>query len=242
MANHYFSFKQFTIQQAGAAMKVCTDSCLFGALLANLKNQAERVLDIGTGTGLLALMFAQMHPESQIDAIEIDTNAFKQAVANMEVSPWPTQFSPLNVDLNSFEPLNYGREGYDLIFANPPFFEQDLKTVDMAKNKARHSTDLNFPELVTKVAQLLKPEGLFGVLIPYQRRLDMQREAEDEGLCLAHEVYFRQTAQHGPFRSVQFYKKVRTEVSEPAEIIIREESQQYSLKFTKLLRPYYLYL
>lgn len=242
MANHYFSFKQFTVQQEGAAMKVCTDSCLFGAILANLKGQAGSVLDIGTGTGLLALMYAQQHPESQIDAIEIDTDAFKQAEENIKSSPWSAQLLPINEDIRSFEPLNYGRHGYDLIFSNPPFFEQDLKTVDMAKNKAWHSTELNFPELAAKTGKLLKPEGLFAVLIPYHRRLDMQREAETEGLCLSHEVYFRQTSHHAPFRAVQFYERAITKGSDPAEIIIREENQQYSLKFTQLLCPYYLYL
>lgn len=127
-------------------MKVATDSCLFGAVLASLPiNQKENssILDIGSGTGLLALMFAQKHPNALIDAVEIDTNAFHQLKENVEVSVWNDRIIPIHSDVKEYPFSNK----YDCIFSNPPFYENELSSLDNKKNLAHHGSGLLFEEL-----------------------------------------------------------------------------------------------
>lgn len=222
-------------------MKVCTDSCVFGALLPPLGAVNNRVLDIGCGTGLLALMYAQKYPFVHIDAIEIDHGAYLQALANIKASPWKPTIDVYEGDFKTFTPTDKEFEGYSLIFSNPPFFMGDLRTGDVAKNKALHSSDLTFNELIINAVELLREDGIFCVLLPYSRSLEMKVIAERNRLYPYREVLLRQTASHVPFRTIQFYCKEPVEIT-VEELIIRMEDQQYSLKFKELLQPYYLYL
>lgn len=133
MANSYFQFKEFTVRQERASMKVCTDACLFGAYAANqliFINPAE-CLDIGTGTGLLSLMLAQKIP-ANIDAVEIEYASYSQAKGNFEHSPWREQLNVFHTDINQFQ----SEKKYNCIISNPPFFEKDLKSEDEKKNAA----------------------------------------------------------------------------------------------------------
>src|SRR5262245_58656662 len=142
MPNSYFQFKQFVIHQEHCAMKVTTDGCLFGAWVAASKagNAAagKHVLDIGTGTGLLSLMYAQKHPHAQIDAIEIDEAAAQQAADNFAASPWQKRLQLIHSDIKDYRPSH----PYDTIISNPPFYENQLSSGNAKKNMAHHSSSI----------------------------------------------------------------------------------------------------
>ncbi|MEP6616520.1 MAG: methyltransferase, partial [Ginsengibacter sp.] len=139
-------------------MKVCTDACVFGGWLANkmtiIGRDSQNFLDIGTGTGLLSLMVAQKS-SVEIDAIEIEENAFVQARENFRSSPWSKVLHAIHGDVTTY-PF---RKKYDLIICNPPFYESDLRSPDDKKNQARHDESLRLDELVNVVSNLLNSDG-----------------------------------------------------------------------------------
>ncbi|SEA23310.1 tRNA1Val (adenine37-N6)-methyltransferase [Arachidicoccus rhizosphaerae] len=248
MGNDFFRFKQFEVWQQKAAMKVCTDACLFGAMLPTIARTqgaaGERIhaLDIGTGTGLLSLMYAQREPAAIIDALELDSMAFEQATENFQKSPWKERLRAIAGDFKQFKG---GQEGnsmaYDLIFSNPPFFKGDLKSVDDKRNLALHSTDLNFGELLTGVGSLLKADGIFAALIPYTRVSEFIKTAAEQNLFPYFHCRVANLPQKPFFRSVLLFCREFKEVRED-ELFIKDTNQEYSLKFKDLLHPYYLYL
>src|SRR5688572_28253839 len=156
MPNSYFKFKQFTVNRDRAAMKVTTDACLFGAWAARSARQSavgqsgspgiHHVLDIGTGTGLLSLMMAQQI-NAEIDAIELDEDAFEQAQQNMASSPWHDNLFVIQGDAKDMAYV-LGKE-YDIIVSNPPFYENELESPDLKKNRAHHSAGLSLDELLS---------------------------------------------------------------------------------------------
>lgn len=160
MPNDYFKFKQFTIHQENCAMKVGTDGVLLGAWI-NIGN-AQTILDIGTGTGLIALMMAQ-RSSSEIDAIEIDQDAAKQAYANFRGSPWSNR---LNIIHSSFQDYSINEKKYDLLVANPPYFLNSLKTPDLKRAIARHDHLLNRYDLIEGSFRLLNLKGRLAVILP----------------------------------------------------------------------------
>jgi len=248
MGNDFFRFKQFEVQQKKAAMKVCTDGCLFGALLpemepkGNLNERLVHVLDIGTGTGLLSLMYAQRVPDAEIEAIELDAMAFEQARENFMASPWRNRLKAIKGDFKEVRKIPGLQEGlYDLIFSNPPFFEGDLKSADDQRNRALHSTDLSFGELITGVASLLKDDGVFAVLIPFARSAEFIKIAEAYGLYPYRHYKVANMEQKPFFRSILLFCREAHENQEEA-LYIRDAKQEYSLKFKILLEPFYLYL
>lgn len=163
-----FHFKQFNIQQDQCAMKISTDAVLLGAWTPCFP-PTLRILDIGTGSGCIALMLAQRTADTTlIDAIEIDPAAARQAQQNAEQSPWASRINISNQALQTYKPLNPDKL-YDLIVCNPPYFENSLKSTRQRRNCARHTNDsLSFADLTHYAAALLHPQGLFCVILPTQ--------------------------------------------------------------------------
>lgn len=234
MANHYFKFKQFTVQQEKCAMKVCTDACLFGSLLPAVT--VGNALDIGAGTGLLSLMYAQNNTNIKIDAIEIDTDAFEQANENVSNCNWKHNISLYNTDIKIFEP----NKKYELIFSNPPFYSNDLKSSDSKKNMAMHSTQLNYTDLIKSVVRLLNSNGLFAVLLPFSAAATFNKIATEHYLHLTRVVRVKQTENHSHFRVIQIFSLLKTDCKEE-EITIKVNGE-YSIEFIQLLQPFYLNL
>ena len=148
----YFEFKQFTVHQEHAAMKVGTD----GALLGSLAATGKRILDIGTGTGLLSLMMAQRCPDAQITAIDVDENAIKDAQRNFSESPFEDRITLKQAPFQEFAKQEL--EKYDCIICNPPYFDESLESKDESRTRARHTSSLPFRDLIGGAYELLEDE------------------------------------------------------------------------------------
>ncbi|MES2880979.1 MAG: methyltransferase, partial [Bacteroidota bacterium] len=166
MSNTYFQFKQFTVQQNRCAMKVTTDGCFFGAWCAVQiqKTNAQHVLDIGAGSGLLSLMIAQKNL-IEITPVEIDEDAAAQAGENISASPWAERISIVAKDILT---TNFA-SSFDIIVSNPPFYENELPSEKETKNKAHHSYALTLKQLFSFAQKNLSPGGKFFVMLPYKR-------------------------------------------------------------------------
>lgn len=160
-----FTFKQFQVNQDRCAMKIGTDGVLLGTWTP-LINNPYNVLDIGAGTGILSLMLAQRSNAEQIDAIEIDEDAYEQCVENFEASPWGDKLFCFHAGLDEF--VDEPEDEYDLIISNPPFYTDDYKSDNSSRDLARFEDALPFEELIEAAALLLSDNGIFSVIIPYK--------------------------------------------------------------------------
>jgi tRNA1Val (adenine37-N6)-methyltransferase len=241
MANNWFQFKQFRIQQDACAMKVTTDACLFGAWLADkLKASATpmHALDIGTGTGLLSLMMAQQHANLYIDAVELEAAAATQAAENVFASNFAHQ---INVHHADFFDISFNKT-FDLIWSNPPFHQQQLKANHAAKNVAHHEDGMTIAQLLPKVVELLNPHGWLALLLPYYRQQEVLDAAAKHGLYATEICAVKQSNRHDCFRSMLLFGKQTTELPSQLLLHICDELPHYSQTFNQLLQPYYLKL
>ncbi|MFT4033124.1 MAG: methyltransferase [Siphonobacter sp.] len=235
LRNTFFRFKQFTIHQDQAAMKVCTDACVLGAW-ANV-TKAKRILDIGTGTGLLALMLAQRLPGAHIDAVEIDTASATQARQNVSESPFAEAITVIESSIQDFT-TDYP---YDLIISNPPFFQNSLRSPDNKRNRAAHDEQLSLGELAAVAQKLLAPRGTFTVLLPPYESGLLENECQKVNLFLTCQLTLRHSPKKTPFRLIRSYQKTSSNQSIEKEVLcIQDENGQYTPDFVTLLQAYYL--
>jgi tRNA1Val (adenine37-N6)-methyltransferase len=236
MSNSYFQFKHFTIHQDKCAMKVCTDSCLFGAFVANELQNKKSVLDIGSGTGLLSLMYAQKN-KSEIDAVEIDENAFNQSQENI----LSAKFESI-IKINHGSIIDFSKEAtYDLIICNPPFYKNSLKGEDEIRNKALHNDELTYEILFAKAKYLLKNDGVFALLIPFSLTKKCIDIASQNELFCNKSIAIKQSTTHNYFRSILFFSAANNEIAEQS-ISIKENQKAYTPEFVNLLKDFYLFL
>ncbi len=236
MSNSWFQFKQFTIHQDQCAMKVCTDACILGAWFADKAPAYARVLDIGSGTGLLMLMLAQKH-KGEIRGIEIDLDAFHQLKDNIEKSPWPHLLKVYPGDIRSFS----FPEKFDFIISNPPFYENDLAASSPTANLARHSKELTLSELLEAIDKNLSHNGSFGVLLPYHRTAWFEEQAADRhGFSLKEKLLIRQTPRHDFFRSILCFSRRKDNFTPTSELCIQDNAAAYTEDFIELMKDYYL--
>jgi tRNA1Val (adenine37-N6)-methyltransferase len=174
-----FKFKHFQIHQQHAALKVGTDSMLLGALCN--WNAPKRLLDIGTGTGVLALMCAQRFAFEEITCIELSKEACIDAQTNARHNPFSSRISIVNLPIQEYTP----GEQFDAIITNPPFFENSLKNQDEQKALARHTETLSFPELIRSISRLLTEDGKAWMIIPFDSRENLIQTAKDAGLFVS---------------------------------------------------------
>ena len=228
-------------------MKVTTDACLFGAWVANevesdpdsYREKTESVLDIGTGTGILSLMFAQKHPETNILAVEIDKDAELQAKENVDASPWKDCITVLEGDVKNYS----FPERFDLIISNPPFYERELRSETERKNIAYHSDNLTLQELLHTIKTGLSTDGNFFLLLPYKRNDEIKRIFKDHQMHISKILLVRQSVKHDYFRIlIKGSLNAGQQETEFDEMSIWDEKQQYTNEFVQLLKDYYLHL
>lgn len=221
-------------------MKVCTDSCLFGAYIADkiAKGiiQPERILDIGSGTGLLSLMIAQKS-NAIIDAVEIDENSFIETKENFSESPWNKQLQAFNANVKNWN----ASVKYDLIISNPPFFENDLKSENKNKNLAKHHDGLTLKELLQSIKTNLETDGNFAVLLPFHRIGYFKIITAENKFYLKDELLIKQTQAHSYFREILFFGTKPGQIISK-ELVIKDDTENYTEDFNFLLKDYYLKL
>jgi tRNA1Val (adenine37-N6)-methyltransferase len=233
----YFQFKQFTIQQARCALKVCTDACLFGAWTASRLKDEKEILDIGSGSGLLMLMMAQNSP-AWIDGIEIDVPSKEQSEENLEASSWNERLNVFQGDVRYFE----FEKKYDLIISNPPFFENDLASKSKEEQVAKHSSSLKLEQLMAVMNARVNTDGSISLLLPYHRLGELHKLTQYWGFWLEAGMSVRQTPKHSAFRWMGIYSRIQTPNPLIEELIIQDEKGVYTSRFSQYLSPYYLKL
>lgn len=217
-------------------MKVCTDSCLFGAYV-DVQN-AARILDVGTGTGLLSLMVAQ-RSDAFIDAVEINTEAAEQVQENFNSSPWNGRFSLKPVSLQEF--ATHNQQAYDVILSNPPFFLSSLKSGNVAKDTAKHTGELLFEAILSFATSHLTVEGKLYLLLPPWEARHFAGLAENSGLHLNKTLAVYTYTYGQCIRHIQTYSFTPgTSVSEQLIDIREADRVTYTPAFRELLKEYYL--
>ena len=215
-------------------MKVCTDACILGAYAD--PGTDGRLLDIGTGTGLLALMAAQRNPAARIDAVEIDEAAFLQAVENVNDSPFSDRVRVVHTRIQTFS-----AERYDRIFCKPPFYTNHLRSPDPSVNRALHNDELPFQELIDSTLRLLKPTGQFWVLLPPFEMERLFAIARKAGLQPFRQLTIRHHNLKPVFRTITGFVPDGSPHLQTHELsIFKPDGKTYTESFRQLLQPFYL--
>lgn len=216
-------------------MRVNTDGVLLGAW-ANA-HDANRILDIGTGTGVIALMLAQRNPNARIDAIEIDTQSAAEAKNNIAISPWANRIDVINCSFQSFaKALNHQ---YDLIVSNPPYFNQSLKSPDTNRNLSRHSDTLPYNELIDGIKKMLAPCGRFCGVFPYSEGNVFIAQAASQGLYCTHKVNVLSRPNRKVLRILIQLEANKANAVE-STLAIHNNDAGYSDDYIQLTREFYL--
>lgn len=235
MANDFFQFKQFTIHQQHCAMKVGTDGTLLGSW-ASAPAGACRILDVGTGTGLIALMMAQRFPEARVTGIDIDTDAVGQASENALESPFKERIMIREGDVTSMEDA----DGFDAIVCNPPFFDRSLTCPDQQRTEARHTVSLTYRQLMESAFRLLKDDGRLSAIIPSDCRSRLESEAHLVGFFISRICSIQTTPKKTPKRyMIEFRKQPVKEIDTECGII-ELLPQERSPWYQQLINDFYI--
>jgi tRNA1Val (adenine37-N6)-methyltransferase len=240
-----FKFKQFTVEQDRCAMKIGTDGVLLGAWVS-IKNNPFSILDIGAGTGIIALQLAQRSNAEMVDAIEIDENAYEQCVDNFENSPWGDRLFCYHASLEEF--VEEIEEKYDIIISNPPFYSPPLpsasppkeeKIISTSRELARFNDALPFDELIESVSQLLSDEGIFAVIIPRKEEENFIRMASGVNLFPNRICRVRGTETSEEKRSMlEFsFEKISPKIE---NLTIETSRHIYTEEYQNLVQDFYL--
>ncbi len=236
MSSNPFHFKQFTINQDQCAMKIGTDAVLLGAW-ASLGHHPNSILDIGAGTGVIALMLAQRSNEETIDAIEIDENAYEQCVGNFENSPWSDRLFCYHASLEEFtDEIDYK---YDLIISNPPFYSDTFKSENKQRDLARFNDAMPFHHLFESVSKLLSDEGTFSVIIPFKEEENFIELASNVNLFPNRITRVKGSPTSEIKRSLMEFSFNKNDLK-INELIIEVERHQYTQDYINLTEDFYL--
>lgn len=235
--NKYFQFKQFRIEQHHTAMKVNTDGVLLGAW-ANVKS-TETVLDIGTGTGLIALMIAQ-RCNAFITGIEIDEQAALEAAENAKKSPWTNRILVKYISFQQFTATHEGK--FDLVISNPPFFSNSVKNNNPRLSMARHNHKLPFSEMISGTLSLLAPGGRLAVILPVDEAEKFAELADSKGLFVSRKALVKPFPEKEPNRTLMEISRIKTEPEIDCFSIYDESRKNYSSEFIRLAADFYLRL
>lgn len=234
-----FKFKKFTIQQEKTAMKVGTDAVLLGSW-CSLKNTPDTILDVGAGTGVISLIMAQRSKATTIDAVEIEENAYQQTVENFEASAWGDRLFCYHSSFQDFvSEMQEENEKYELIISNPPFYTDDFKTDDKARNNARFTIALSFEELLNGVSKLLSINGVFSTIIPFKEQEAFVKTASNNNLFVNRICNVKGNVLSKTKRSLLEFSFQKTEVKKE-ELVIETQRHQYTQDYINLTQDFYL--
>jgi tRNA1Val (adenine37-N6)-methyltransferase len=232
-----FTFKQFAIEQDRCAMKIGTDGVLLGAW-APIDNHPFSILDIGTGTGIIALMLAQRSAAQQIDALEIDEAAYEQATDNFENSPWNDRLFCFHAGLDEF--IEEPEEEYDLIVSNPPFYSEDYKTENESRDLARFQDAMPFEQLLEAADLLLSEHGIFTVIIPFKEEENFIALANEFELYPLKITRVKGTPTTEIKRSLLAFSRNETTDLPIDELVIETARHVYTQEYIGLTKDFYL--
>ncbi len=229
-----FRFKQFELSDDSSTMKIGTDAVLLGAW-SNVDN-TTRILDIGTGSGIIALMLAQ-RSSAFLDAVEIDQNSAQQAIANFRLTPWKDKMKVYNTSFQNFAATSV--VSYDLIVSNPPFFINALKSGQVHRNLARHTASLSFEDLMKGIAKLLLPEGKACLILPLAESIALKQNAGINGLFCSFQTEVISKKGLAPNRVLMEFRKGKTGCKTNSLTILNEDLS-YTHEFMELTKAFYL--
>ena len=235
MANNYFQFKQFKIVQDGCAMKVGTDGCLLGGWFDC--SRSRNILDVGSGSGLIAIMAAQ-RCRATVTGVEIDCDAARQATENVKNSPWSDRISIINEDLLSYTT----EERFDTIVSNPPYFVNSLKCDNDARTTARHSDTLSNDSFFKKCKKLLTEDGRVSIIIPSDISTDWQEVAINNGFHVSRITHIKTTPNKMAKRVLIEFSTCKPQEMHEETLILEKSRGVYSDEAQEILKDFYLKL
>lgn len=234
--SNQFDFKQFSIRQDLCGMKVGTDGVLLGAWASGGQN----ILDIGTGTGLIALMMAQRYPTAYITALDIESKACLQAQINTDLSPFSSRIEVIQDSIQHFSAAHQGLKSYNCIVSNPPFFVNSLKSKGNERTLARHTDSLSYSELFRSVSLLLSKNGMFSTIIPAEYVEQFISEGYIFGLFLTRRCFIR-TVESKPFkRCLLAFEKQKPSQIETLEVCMQTSKGAKTQWYTTLTGNFYI--
>ena len=236
MGNDFFRFKQFIVRQGETAMKVGVDSVLLGAWTN--PDKTTRILDVGAGTGLLALMLAQRFSDAVIDAVEIEREAYHQALENVDGSPWNRRIRVICDDFLNY--TTYCSSHYDLIISNPPYFTASLKSLDTKRNVARHNDSLPPRSLLDGSAKLLSTDGILAVVLPPAEASLLMNEVTSYGLFVKRILHVQSLPSKPVCRMLLELSKTKCLPEEIYLCIEKLDRSDYTDEYKQLTKEFYL--
>lgn len=226
-----FRFKEFQIIQEANPQKVGTDSMLLGAWTSG---EFHRILDIGTGTGILALMMAQKYPKAQITAIEPDLASQQESMINFKASKFSDRILGIQCDIQTFGSM----DKFDLIISNPPYYNGTYLSDDQERNNARHDFNLPAHELFESVSELLQPMGLFNLIIPFDNEREYIERAFDNDLFVQKITHTIRTNGEKKRSLISFgFQDLEPQVE---ELLVKDNQNNYSAEYINLTKQFYL--
>jgi tRNA1Val (adenine37-N6)-methyltransferase len=232
-----FQFKQFSVDQDRCAMKIGTDGVLLGAWTP-IDNNPFSILDIGTGTGIIALMLSQRSNAQQIDALEIDDEAYEQATDNFENSPWSDRLFCFHAGLDEF--IEEPEDEYDLIVSNPPFYTDDYKSDNSQRDLARFADAMPFEDLIEAASMFLTENGIFAVIIPFKEEENFIALAEECELYPLKITRVKGTPTTEIKRSLLAFSRNKKTDFLIDELVIETARHIYTAEYIELTKDFYL--
>jgi tRNA1Val (adenine37-N6)-methyltransferase len=236
MSNKSFSFKQFVIKQDRSAMKVGVDGVMLGAW-ADVAS-ASNILDIGTGTGLIAIMLAQRNHAASIDAVEIERQSYEQAVENVNNCKWKERINVICEKFQDFAQTT--RKRYDLIVSNPPYFIASLQSPEIKRTVARHSVQLTQDDLITGINKLLTDKGKFAVIFPYIEANIFIAKAAVQNIFCNKKTSVKPNPGKPVKRIMLEFSRIKQPLAENIICIETGKRHDYSAEYISLTKDFYL--